>query len=355
MAQAAPSFCSILAQEQGFDPIGTATPYDDLILIELPLPWAYRIWDSPHLPTDFTEFILAEAKAREYRLRVLFIAPEEEYCQPGMVRVIHFHRPAGRVARFNRAEYSLPNVAMPQLVRAICMTPEQMSEWDIYRQSVPEGMRDLMVCTHGAVDVVCAKFGYPTLKMLRTQYASDTLRVWRVSHFGGHVCAPTLLSYPDGRAWAYINAEQAPQLVLRNGEPRDLYGNYRGWATLPRPFAQVVEREVWMREGWAWLECQVDAEALDAHKPERDEEKAAWGEVLLRYERPDGRRGEYRGRVELSRTLDLYGSTKSEHPHPFAQYQVVTLEHIELERVEEVIPETAPSSVPVLQLEGTFA
>ena len=70
MAQAAPSFCSILAQEQGFDPIGTATPYDDLILIELPLPWAYRIWDSPHLPTDFTEFILAEAKAREYRVAI---------------------------------------------------------------------------------------------------------------------------------------------------------------------------------------------------------------------------------------------------------------------------------------------
>jgi hypothetical protein len=123
---------------------------------------------------------------------------------------------------------------------------------------------------------------------------------------------------------------------LQRGDPRQLYGNYRGWATLPRPFAQVVEREVWMREGWAWLQCQVDAEIIAADEPANEEEKPAWGEVRLRYLRPDGRRGEYFGRVELSRTLDLYGSTKSEQPHPFAQYQVVTLDH-------------TPESVPALQ------
>src|SRR5215203_3526174 len=201
MAQSSPSFCSILAQEQGFDPIGTATPYDDLILMELPLPWAYRIWDSPHLPADFTEFILAEAKARNYRLRPLFIAPEEEYCVQGMVRVIHFRRPDGLVARFDRVEYSVPHDEMPALVRAICLEPNNMAAWEAYRQEVDAEMRDLMVCTHGAVDVVCAKFGYPTYKMLHTQYGSPTMRVWRVSHFGGHICAPTLLSYPDGRAW----------------------------------------------------------------------------------------------------------------------------------------------------------
>jgi hypothetical protein len=352
MAQGARSYCSILAQEQGYDPIGSATPYDDLILIELPLPWAYHIWDSSHLPTDLTEFILAEAKARAYRLRLLFIAPEADYCQPGMLRVIHFQRPVGLATRFKRAEYSLPNGEMPGLVRAICSDAGSLAAWEGYRQAVPEEMRDIMVCTHGAVDVVCAKFGYPAYKLLRTHYANEHVRVWRVSHFGGHICAPTLLTFPDGRAWAYINAEQAPQLVLHSGEPHDLYGNYRGWATLPRPFVQIVEREVWMHEGWAWLACQADGEVLAAHQPEVEGEKPAWAEVLLRYERPDGRRGHYRGRVELSRTLNLYGSTKSEHPHLFAQYQVVSLEHTE-EAVAEFVPTTILESVALLQLEGS--
>ena len=352
MAQTAPSFCSILAQEQGFDPIGTASPYEELILIELPLPWAYRIWDSPHLPADLTEFVLAASKAREYRLRVLFVAPEAEYCQPGLLRVIHFQRPVGLATRFARVEYAVPTAEMPALVRALCTQSRDLAAWEAHRQTVAEGMRDLMICTHGAVDVVCAKFGYPAYKLLRTQYASDTLRVWRVSHFGGHVCAPTLLSFPDGRAWAYINAEQAPHLVLQSGEPRDLYGNYRGSALLSRPFAQVVEREVWMREGWVWLDCQMDAEVVDEDKAHAEDEKAAWAEVLLRYARPDGRRGFYRARVELSRTLDLYGSTKSEHPHPFAQYQVVTLEHFPEARAEnDFVAGELPAVA--LQVEGT--
>jgi hypothetical protein len=231
---------------------------------------------------------------------------------------------------------------MPALVRAICADPTNLADWELYRQPVGEAMRDLMVCTHGAVDVVCAKFGYPAYKLLRTHYADKNVRVWRVSHFGGHICAPTLLTFPDGRAWAYIGAEQAPQLVLQSGDPRDLYGNYRGWAMLPRPFAQVVEREVWMREGWAWLECEVDAEVTAVDQPASEEEKPAWAEVLLLYTRPDGRRGRYQARVELSHTLDLYGSTKSEHPHAFAQYQVTALEH-------------TPESVPVLHLEGMIA
>jgi hypothetical protein len=203
-----------------------------------------------------------------------------------------------------------------------------------------------MVCTHGAVDVVCAKFGFPAYKLLRTQYASDTVRVWRVSHFGGHVCAPTLLSFPDSRAWAYIGADQAPQLILQNGSPQELYANYRGWAALSRPFEQVAEREVWMLEGWAWWDCQVEAEvvAIDELLDESADEKATptWAEVHLRYLRPDGRQGRYEARVELSHKVNLFGSTKSETPHPFAQYHVTALAHV-------------PQTEPVAHLEGIFA
>lgn len=352
MAQSAPTYCSLLAQEQGYDPIGTAYPYEDLILIELPLPWAYRIYESAHIPADLAEFVLEKAKAREYKLRVLFIAPEEAYCTPNRLRVMHFRRPDGLAAGFRHAEWSVPTAEMPALVRALCVDPQRVEAWAAYAQDV-EGVRDVMVCTHGAVDVVCAKFGYPSYKLLRTQYANEKVRVWRVSHFGGHVCAPTLLTFPDGRAWAYIQAEQAPQLLLHAGEPADLYNNYRGWATLPRPFGQVVEREVWMREGWAWLDCEVDGEVVAAHEPAQEDEKVAWAEVLLHYVRPDGRRGRYWGRVELKRTLDILGSTKGEHTHVAAQYHVVSLKHMPELWSEELIEQR--QDVALLQAEGTFA
>ncbi len=361
MAQSAPSYCSILAQEQGFDPIGTASPYDELILIELPLPWAYRVWESSHLPVELVEYLLDEMKNRQYRLRILFIAPDNEYCRPGLLRVLHFQRPQGAMSIFKRQEYWLPTAEMPALVQAICADPTQLSPWEGYRQPVADAIRDLMVCTHGAVDVVCAKFGFPAYKLLRTQYANDandandhnansSLRVWRVSHFGGHICAPTLISFPDGRAWAYIGAEQAPQLVLKDGTPQELYANYRGWAALSHPFAQVVEREVWMREGWAWWDCQVEAEivAIDEQAGEQigeqigEKARPAWGEVHLHYLRPDGRQGRYEARVEMSHTLDLLGSTKNETTRPFAQYHVTALAHL-------------PQNAPVAHLEGILA
>ncbi|WP_103532538.1 hypothetical protein [Streptomyces sp. SM11] len=42
------------------------------------------------------------------------------------------------------------------------------------------------------------------------------------------------------------------QLVNRTGSPADLMDLYRGWACLPHPGEQVLERELFRTYGWDW-------------------------------------------------------------------------------------------------------
>ena len=84
----------------------------------------------------------------------------------------------------------------------------------------PETLLDwLPFCTHGTVDVACARFGYPLYRYLRDGFGGEEggVRVWRASHFGGHVFAPTLIDLPSGLYWAYVTPAQARPLIERSG------------------------------------------------------------------------------------------------------------------------------------------
>ena len=124
--------------------------------------------------------------------------------------------------------------------------------------------RDLLVCTHGTVDACCALFGYPFYRDLRraAKAAAGSCRVWRSTHFGGHRFAPTVLDLPEGRYWGFMTPERGEALVTRTGEVADLRESYRGWAGYEAPEAQLLEREIFVREGWAWTTWPQSAESL---------------------------------------------------------------------------------------------
>lgn len=87
---------------------------------------------------------------------------------------------------------------MGTLAWALYEAREQLPTFERYRVPDADKVRDILVGTHGTIDVACAKFGYPLYRHLRDTYADEGLRVWRVSHFGGHVFAPTLMDMPTG-------------------------------------------------------------------------------------------------------------------------------------------------------------
>lgn len=57
--------------------------------------------------------------------------------------------------------------------------PNELSDFEAYRQETSH-IREILTCTHGNVDVACARFGYLIFKKLREEYAAaseGTLRV----------------------------------------------------------------------------------------------------------------------------------------------------------------------------------
>jgi hypothetical protein len=184
----------------------------------------------------------------------------------------------------------------------------------------------MLVCTHGSVDAACAKFGFPLYLALHCRYAQpqgSNLRVWRVSHFGGHRFAPTLIDLPSGRYWGHLRHDLLDALVLRRGEVSDLRHCYRGWGGLETVYEHVAERDAWMHEGWRWLDYKIAAETV------RADDERGWGEVLLRFAREDGSDGGvYYVTVEQSGTLLVQESSDSAERVEAKQYQVSRIERI---------------------------
>ena len=128
------------------------------------------------------------------------MAPDDEYSVPGLVRVIDLTLPEPPFRAYGRSEYLIPPHELVAALRVMADDPGA-ADLDAYRQE-PAATRDLLVCTHGAVDACCAKFGYPVYRRLQQIAAESELpvpvRVWRCTHFGGHRFAATLLDMPEG-------------------------------------------------------------------------------------------------------------------------------------------------------------
>lgn len=325
------AYCNVLAMEKGLDPAGHASDFSDLMVAEVPLPWNRKIYDQAGaLPQEAIDLMALWLKRYHeglgYPHHMLMIAPDKEYSRAGCRRVMFYTRSSGAFARFSKVEYLVPENQMGPLMWALHEDRGRLPEFDAYR--VPEGdyLRDILVCTHGTIDAACAKFGYPLFKYLRQNHASNQLRVWRVSHFGGHVFAPTLMDMPLGHFWAYVEEAQADQIVAQNGDVRALRGHYRGWSGLEYGHIQAAEREIWQREGWAWFSYPKSGKVLAQDAAEEPE----WKEVRIEYEVPgSGVRRAYEARVEVQRRIETIGTTGYEHTYPYPQYVVTRLEKVE--------------------------
>jgi hypothetical protein len=256
------------------------------------------------------------------------IAPDREYTVSGFARVMYYQRPASLFAQFDRQEFLLPEEQLPALAIALFQQPNQLPHFRKY-QLPPTSTREIMVCTHGNVDIACARFGQPIYQQLRQHYASDTLRVWRCSHFGGHQFAPTLIDLPTGQVWGHLEPEILPTLIQRTGDVKILRSFYRGWVGLTK-FAQIVEREIWMQQGWDWLHNLKSGQVIaqDTNHPENPD----WVEVRLEYTSPDQNiAGAYVARVSVCGSV-LTAFNSGETPRSVQQYQVSYLVHEDLSK-----------------------
>lgn len=107
---------------------------------------------------------------------------------------------------------------------------------------VPAGASELdhplfLVCTHGRHDKCCAKFGYPTYRLMRTYYREGT---WQVSHVGGDRFASNVVCFPHGIYYGHVSHDDAISIIDGYRAGTVSVKNYRGRSCY-RKDGQVAE------------------------------------------------------------------------------------------------------------------
>lgn len=310
--------CSVVSRENGDDPAGTATPYDVYLIVEVPPPWNEDIAASVNYPAGLWDALLRAYDAGAVT-RSTGILPDPEHSREGHTRVLLQTRPEEPFSLFDKTEYLLPDEELVGFVHALADGGEAVERYAARRQHTRD-VRDILVCTHGANDACCGRFGYPVYNRLRwLARGSGELRVWRTSHIGGHRFAATLMDLPEGRCWGHLDVETAERVLYRDTDPAGLVAKYRGWAGLRTSFEQIAERDILSREGWKWTEYAKSAEVV------KESEESA--RVRIGYASPDGNvSGVYEAEVKAAGSVMTLPKSGSEPLKEVPQYRVARLD-----------------------------
>ncbi|OKH37855.1 sucrase ferredoxin [[Phormidium ambiguum] IAM M-71] len=315
-------FCSVISKTNGVDPIGSAPTYDGCLMVEIAPPWPHKFWQAKPMLQPIVD-LLEHLGKQGVKIGFLAIAPNRKYSQPDLIRVIYYYRPSQIFAQFEKQEFLLPETELIDCIKTLLKEPESLFQFEPYRQQTNQ-IRELIICTHGNLDVACSRFGYPIYKKLYQEYvpaSQGQLRVWQASHIGGHLFAPTLVDFPEGRYWGHLESGMLDLLIYRQGLVTELKPFYRGWIGF-NWFAQIAEREILMQEGWAWFDYFKSGKVLST-----DETEEEWAEVQIDFMSKDGSiSGAYEARVEVSGEVTVaYNSGKDKPLHKVKQYCVSRL------------------------------
>jgi hypothetical protein len=247
--------CAPFHLATGADPVGSAGRYDAFLCVEVPLPWGRDISEHEPFASLGAGGSVVGADGRSWRPQGL--VPGEE--TSGGVRVVAYEQPStrGPSQSYQRREWSVPDADVAALCSALVSGDEgAQARFDDRSVAVAADVVDLLVCTHGRRDVCCGGSGTVLHDEVAERLAGDAgVRVFRVSHTGGHRFAPTALTFPDGYAWAHLDADVATSLVQRRGAVDAAMQRCRGLASASSVAAQVADRELFARLGWTWVDA----------------------------------------------------------------------------------------------------
>ncbi|MEL7332964.1 MAG: sucrase ferredoxin, partial [Cyanobacteria bacterium J06560_2] len=205
-------------------------------------------------------------------------------------------------------------------------------------------IKDVLVCTHGMRDKCCARFGQPFFKAaerLETKPAFKDVRVWRVSHIGGHRFAPTAIVLPEGRYYAHLTLAALRALLTRSGEVSQLQPMYRGWGLLPKSL-QVVERQLLLQIGWPWLDYRLSYRVIS------EEKKSVRAVLLTEFTESSGKMlTTYQVRVVKSKNdaHRIHTSCNDQCPFVPIQYAIADLSILTTQQHNRSPATTQPSQV----------
>ncbi|MVN85525.1 sucrase ferredoxin [Deinococcus sp. HMF7620] len=248
--------CADVSRELNEDPIGTASHWQEVTVLELDVPVWARVRDVANWTPEQSglfERLRGKVEGSGAGFGLLMSAPR----MPGQpLRVRHYTLGAGG---YRRRDYlsELPQSEWARGLTDTLLDRENLGGWQ--EEESPAGP-DLHVCTHGTVDAACGRYGVPVFQRL----GEAGVRAWRTGHFGGHRFAATAVELPTGLMWAHLTPELAVRVAQREVAPAEAARHLRGFAGLP-PLAQAVDRELLLRHGWAWLSAERRAQVDGQH------------------------------------------------------------------------------------------
>jgi hypothetical protein len=274
--------CSVWTEAQGVDPIGSAPRFDALLLVEWPLPWPKDVAEIPEL---------ADAAGADPLVRVMAVLPQPGI-DDGLVGVVHHRKRPGH--GFTGVDHRVAREEVPALLARLLADPQADSS--ALPSAAGTAPDDLLVCGHGRRDPCCGRWG--TLLQVEAAARLPDQRVWRCSHTGGHRFAPTAITLPEGRAWAWADVDLLAGIARRALPVADLAERDRGSVLLDE-WAQPVERALFRRHGWDWLATELLEVATEVGEGRRH------ARVALRWRAPDGAEHRAEGHVTVSREVPV--------------------------------------------------
>jgi hypothetical protein len=213
------------------------------LLVEVPLPWAPVIEDTPFL-TEVSHAVRSVGQPDACPWRIQAVLPESN---TDGIRLTAYSRPPGPFVGYARSDTTVERsdltVGALELMAATAPKLSPSDPWD------------LLVCTHGTRDVCCGGLGTRLWNRLSTDDRPLTYNLRRSSHLGGHRFAPTAIDLPSGTCWAWLDESLVSAILLRDAPVTDLLSHYRGNSLLESIEEQVTEKAIFAEVGWSWLTC----------------------------------------------------------------------------------------------------
>jgi hypothetical protein len=296
------------------DIIGTAPMHPTYVLVECPYPWAAQGMASPGVP-DNLRALVAAVKAARLPVQFLLFSGDRS---PSHTRIMVFRARLGDAGGYAKREFVVATIADVAPLLQSYLTDQTLAIDCLLTLD-----QDLFICTHGSHDKCCAKFGYPfyrQAKQLIELWQLSHVRVWQVSHIGGHRFAPTLVSFPEGRYYGRLTEASLKVILQRAGDIQAWQHVYRGWGILPEP-VQVMERELILKHGWEWFSYKIDYRMAVVN------ETLKQYQITLLCQKPEQPPLTYGATVaaDEAKTQYLRGSCHSEQPSKMTKYTVSNL------------------------------
>ena len=300
--------CAPQAVEIGLDPLGTAAPCQVLVLVESTGLWPPKIEEAADL---------RDLPPLGPECRVLATRGHDGARQPTLT----IWR-AGDDLRFTGTDYHVEPGHLPAVLEDLVAGRPLPDDLVDRVEVLGPAPREVLICGHGRRDQCCGSFGIRLLDDATARAGGDVwsgVRVRRCSHTGGHRFAPTGITLPAGRVWAFLDLDSLEDIVAARPTP-GIVDHNRGLMALD-PWEQVVEGTLYRAVGPAWTGVRPRLEHVD---PDPDDASRTYRVTWL-----DGER-ERRATVAVRRTgsspVPVCGAPLDEAKKSSPTFEVVSVE-----------------------------